>query len=193
MGPRLFIKSVLAGIALVMALGMAAPASAQGMFEGGMFDPDLIQAIRNGDNVRVEAELFATSPNKRTGTGVPAIVVAAEVRNEEALDLLIGAGARIDNRDRDDRTALGIAARLGELGMVRALLEAGADPEYQGEYRETPLLKAARQGHLEVVRTLLEAGAEADTSDLTGRTALEFAQEGRHRDVIELLEEHGAY
>ncbi len=194
MGPQFITKIFAAAFAVLVAVSVAGPASAQGMFDlEGAFDPDLLQAIRSGDNQRVERELFSSSPNDRTVRGVPAIVVAVEARNMGALNLLIRAGARIDNRDRDDRTALGLAAQTGQVAFVRALLEAGADPEYQGQRRETPLLKAARQGHLDVVRILIEAGAEADTSDLTGRTALEFAEAGRHRDVAALLRENGAY
>lgn len=194
MGPRLFNQFVAALFLGLMAMSVAGPASAQSMFDlEGMFDSDLIQAIRDGDNERVERELFGASPNARSNGGVPAILVAVESRNAGALDLLIAAGARVDNRDREDRSPLSVAARTGQLSIVRTLLNAGADPEYQGQHHETPLLKAARQGHVDVVRLLIEAGAEADTSDLTGRTAYEYARDNRHREVMELLEEHGAY
>lgn len=194
MGARTFMQKFLTIGVLVIALLMSfGTASAQGIFDTTFFDSDFINAIRDGDNARVNAELLNASPNERSGDGVPAIIIAVDARNAEALQMLIDAGARVDTRDREDRTALTVAARMGQVGMVRTLLDAGADIERQGGHRETALLKASRQGHIEVVRVLLDAGAEVDTTDLTGRSALEYAEANRHRNVVALLREYGAH
>jgi ankyrin repeat protein len=60
------------------------------------------------------------------------------------------------------KNPLWVAARLGDVGMVRALLDAGANvrgsPDMHGS--ETPLHIAAARGHVDVVRLLVDRGAD---------------------------------
>lgn len=189
------------GFAAVLILVCAAlgamtltPAASQGLFDDEMFDSAMIRAIRAGDNETVEAQLFAISPNERSNQGIPAIVIAVESRNLEALRLLATAGVRVDNRARrTDRTALTVAAEMGDAPIVAELLEMGADVDYTGGGREVAFIKAARAGHADVLQILIDAGADTEETDLSGYTALELAERGRHRQAVQVLRDAGVY
>ena len=107
----------------------------------------------------------------------------------EALNALIGRGARIDlpvaaalgrvaearrllagAKSADRHLALSLAADLGHVEIVRLLLDAGEDPNRYnpvgGHSHTTPLHQAAGGGHTEVVRLLVERGARLDLKDI---------------------------
>ena len=88
-------------------------------------------------------------------------------------------------------TALGTAASLGHLAIVRALLDAGADPNFK-RAASLPLVEAAGKGHAEVVRALLGSGAKIDARDEGGVTALIAAAAGGHSRAVALLLKAGA-
>lgn len=189
-----WIAAALGGVMILLA-SIAVPASAQGLFDETMFDSDLIKAIRSGDDVTLEGALISGgNVNDRSGSGSPAIVVAAESRNVSAIRILADAGARLDNENRrTGATALTVAAELGDAAIARALLEAGADPDENGAGGEPALIKAARNGHAAVVEALIEGDADLEVTDLSGATALEIAERARHRQVAQALRDAGAY
>jgi ankyrin repeat protein len=99
----------------------------------------------------------------------------------------------IDERDEIGRTALSIAAEIGDIEAVQRLLKKGAGLEVADEDGYTPLLWAASNGHEATVRLLLGAGARADAADQRyGRTPLSWAASKGHETVVRLLLERGA-
>ena len=61
------------------------------------------------------------------------------------LILLLESGADVHSRDAQERTALLIAAREGQMDAARLLLAAGAEADARGEAMSiTPLMAAAR-------------------------------------------------
>jgi hypothetical protein len=115
--------------------------------------------------------------------------VAALHGESEAVNALIGRGARIDlpvaaalGRIEDARRlladaggedrhlALSVAADFGHIEIVRLLLDAGEDPNRYnpvgGHSHTTPLHQAAGRGYEEVVRLLVEGGARLDLKDI---------------------------
>ena len=76
--------------------------------------------------------------------------------------LLVRHGADIDAIDEEYRsTPLGLAARRGQLDMVKYLLAEGADSTLGGAPWATPLAWARRRGQDDVARVLDAAGAGA--------------------------------
>lgn len=120
---------------------------------GGAFDTVQI-LLKSGFN-----------PNRRDDNGSPAIVLAVKLDKQGAqafhrdsrvlslLDSLVSAGAEVQLRDRDGRTALWWAAKLGNLEAVQRLLALGADAATKDKVGQDALDVAASED----VKTVLEA------------------------------------
>jgi hypothetical protein len=100
-------------------------------------------------------------------------------------------------------TALGIAARRGDLAMMDLLLgEGSANPNGTGSfdnyYCATPLFAAVQGRHFEAVVKLLDAGADVDGSESMhpntrgGETAMYYAAEHNDLAMATLLHRYGA-
>ncbi len=86
-----------------------------------------------------------------------------------------------------------LAARKGNVGMVRRLLDKGADINAKSPYGATPLYFAASNGHLEVVRLLLERGADVNAKEaFYGSTALNSATAKGRAPIVKILLDKGA-
>jgi len=95
-----------------------------------------------------------------------------------------------DSVDPTGMPVLLIAARGGQLEVVKALTEARANLEKTNATRETAMMLAAIGGHHEVVEYLIARGAQVNRP---GWTALIYAATNGHRRVVELLLENHAY
>ena len=101
-------------------------------------------------------------------------------------------------------TALGIAARRGDIVIMDLLLDKGkANPDGTGViedviYCATPLFAAVQGNQYEAVAKLLEAGADVDCSMSAhpdtggGETAMYYAAERNDLDMAAFLYIHGA-
>src|SRR5580765_2025171 len=126
--------------------------------------------------------------------GTTALHWAVVWNNEEAVNLLLRAGADAKARNRYGATPLSEAVTSGSAAMVEALLKAGADPKtLTTEDGETVLMTASRAGNVDVVRILLNRDADVNAREkYKGQTALMWAAAERHPAVVKLLMEHGA-
>jgi hypothetical protein len=136
-----------------------------------------------------------------------AVQLAALNAEIEAVNALIGRGARIDlpvaaalGRIEDARRLLGgassadrhlalsVAADFGYIEIVRLLLDAGEDPNRYnpvgGHSHTTPLHQAAGGGHYDVVRLLVERGARLDLKDILWRaTPADWARHAGRTEI----------
>ena len=88
----------------------------------------------------------------------------------EIVSILLKSGAQPNGISKTGATKpLCVAARAGNLSIVRTLLEANADKEATDGSGETALCKASRHGHLNVARFLLEVGADIEAVFGVGR------------------------
>jgi hypothetical protein len=114
----------------------------------------------------------------------------SRARHDEAVRLLVAAGAEIEN-DPHHYTPLSYAAYQGNNATVRFLIERGArvdaDAENGATYINTPLMMAAIQGHHRIALQLLRAGANAAIRVRGGHTAAEFAEKYRHAALARVL------
>ena len=133
---------------------------------------------------------------------------AAALHGElEAVDALMGRGARIDlpvaaalgriedarrllpdTGSEDRHLAFALAAQFGHVEIVRLLLDAGENPNRYnpvgGHSHTTPLHQAAGAGHHELVRLLVERGARLDLKDILWRaTPADWARQAGRTEI----------
>ncbi|KAM0800254.1 ankyrin repeat-containing domain protein [Usnea florida] len=122
---------------------------------------------------------------------------AVDHRNAVMVEMLLKAGADVNDRAGHLGPALAIAAANADLKMVRILLRHGSHINAPaGQFREsaTALQAAAKTGDLEVVKELLDNGADvnADPGPIMGRTALQAAAEEGNFELVKFLISKGA-
>lgn len=115
----------------------------------------------------------------------------ARVRKELERD------ATLITQTKRELTPLHLAAREGNLDIVRVLIEreAPVNARTRPDGGETPLYLATRAGHAEVVQQLLESKADANlmvAAYAAKGPALYFAVIGGHAKIVELLLAAGA-
>ena len=127
-----------AALAIVLLTGAVAPD-----------DKALLDATRRGDAAAVRTLLEeGADPNVAQGDGLSALHLAAQEGNLEVVELLLGAGAKVEAKTQiGEYTPLHVASEGAHAAVVRALLEAGADPgAVTTTTGATPLHLAAENG-----------------------------------------------
>ncbi|KAJ5710568.1 ankyrin repeat-containing domain protein [Penicillium malachiteum] len=146
----------------------------------------------------------------------PAILIAAECENWEAVQLLLEEGAKIDidwtkcsshlfkemgdlSSQRDEAisfTPLQAAVKSGNITMARMLLRAGAniDGRPRKRYGWTPVQLCAAAGNQRLIEILMRKGGDinAPAGEFFGRTALQAAASHSDVSVLSFLIEEGA-
>ena len=173
------------------------------------FNPDnLVYWIDFGpiaiDRVR-DALAHGVNPNLQAG-GSPdnKPVLRAAMHNQEALALLLAAGAAPDATDWQGNSALWLLAGQKPhdpvlegpyLEKARMLLAAKANPNFAGESRFTPLHRAAAFGFTSMIVLLLDHGAnpnaEAVSEGILGLTPLQKAQDSKETEAAKVLAQRG--
>jgi ankyrin repeat protein len=161
---------------------------------GAGTESPLVDAVRVGDQAAVRTLLQQhVDVNRPSADGTTALHWAARRDDLKAADLLIGAGAQPDARNRYGMTPLSLACTNGSAPMIDRLLKAGANPNGALPEGETPLMTASRTGKVDAVKTLLARGAEVGTTEgWRGQTALMWAAAEGHAGTVRALIEAGA-
>ena len=134
------------------------------------------------------------------GSNATLLHVAAEEGSEEAVRVLIAAGADVNRTSICEQgfTPLIIAAKVGSEPVVRALIDAGADVNKAKACDGTPgsgftpLIIAAEFGFEPVARALIDAGADVNKANEFGATPMRVAAQNGHEAVIRALIAAGA-
>ena len=111
---------------------------------------------------------------------------------------LLDRGADMENRGKEDQTALYIASSCGYTDIVRSLIHRGADlnpicedhDEGGNDVRWTPLLAAIFRRRQDVAILLLERGADMEIRSNRGETALYMASSRGCVDIVRQLISH---
>lgn len=110
-------------------------------------------------------------------------------RQVAMIRLLLEAGARIDEQDKNGATPLHRAVRTRCAAAVKCLLEAGADPAIRNKPGSTPFHLAvqntgrggsgserARTAQREILQAFLERGISPALKDANGKSVLEWVK-----------------
>jgi ankyrin repeat protein len=177
-------------VALVLALAIGTPsgtAVAAGAEVADAAQRKDVDALRVLVGRRVDV-------NAAQADGTTALHWAVHWNDQEAVMLLLRAGANPAVVNRYGASPLSEAVTSGSGAMIEALLNAGADARAAATADgETILMRAARAGNLDAVRLLLDRGADVNAVErYRGQTALMWAAAERHTAVVRLLLERGA-
>jgi len=185
----------------------------------GSYD-DFFKALQ-ADDQRTVGQLLARGfdANTRDPQGLHPLILAIRQPSPAVLERLLGApGLQVEARNRNDESALMLAAlagmtdvcrRLialdadvnkpgwtplhyaasgGHAEIVQLLLEHSAYIDAQSPNQTTPLMMAAMYGNTRTVSVLLEAGADASVKNQKGMTALDFAREADRQGAVALIQ-----
>jgi ankyrin repeat protein len=154
---------------------------------------EFLQAVYKGDVARVEELLSSgVSPNTRQretpithSAGDTALIVATYMNHMQIAELLIRAGADVNEGGHIGRTPL---LKTDDLRLTELLIMAGADVNKSDETGRTPLMVAG----MEEAKLLIDSGADVNAKDNYGMSALMYAGERGDCETTELLLAHGA-
>uniref|UniRef100_A0A3Q3T1G1 Uncharacterized protein n=1 Tax=Mastacembelus armatus TaxID=205130 RepID=A0A3Q3T1G1_9TELE len=98
----------------------------------------------------------------------------------------------INQRDKENRTALHIACASGHVEMVQFLVDSKAELNLCDNQNRSALMKGVQCQHERCVITLLDSHADPNLVDINGNTALHLAANIPSVSTAGLLLEHGA-
>ncbi|CAM4512454.1 unnamed protein product [Caretta caretta] len=141
----------------------------------------------------------------------PLHIAACIHEGEKVAEMLLKSGADVNVEQENGETAMHIAARHGNLRMIKALIEEGGELTSQSKAGECPLHIAVQHSHLPVVEEILnylatekshaEASACVNQENKAGETPLHLAAavkkdmihfEGEETKIIAMLMEYDA-
>jgi ankyrin repeat protein len=163
----------------------------------------LHQACQEGDfELVTQLVNYGANPSRDGNYGMISLHYAAQGRNVEIVQYLIGRGVPVDAQDHEDRTPMHVAKTRE---CARALHEAGAGITLRTIRGETPLhsalmneIKTAAKMNglvsefLDMAQYLVEAGIDVNTPDIMGNTPLDLALQLPRLDFAQYLLQRGA-
>lgn len=145
-------------------------------------DPGLTSlqiAAMKGDNAGVQQRLNACDdPDEVDENYVTALELASNWGNQQAITLLLKAGASVDAQDIRGYTALhGAADRPSNTAVIQMLLKAGANINHKNNDGQTPLSQVLSADSVDAGTALflIRAGADVNTRDAHKSTPLHLA------------------
>jgi len=152
---------------------------------------DFFAAVKQDDAPALRTLLQrGFDPNTPNPQGEQALLLAVREPSPKVLAVLL-AWPRVDveARNRQDESALMLAAFKGMTEVVQQLIDKEADVNKPGW---TPLHYAATRGHLQIMNLLLEHHAYIDAASPNGTTPLMMAAMYGTPSAVKLLLEAGA-
>jgi ankyrin repeat protein len=110
----------------------------------------------------------------------------------ENLKKAIQRGFDINSKNKDEQTALMLAAKIGHKEVIKILCDAGAYVDLEDKNGLTALHIASKHGSVEGVQELLYAKAIVNVTTYHGWTPLFMAVYHRHPEIVKLLIDAGA-
>lgn len=172
---------------------MALLAGATGGAWAGSYE-DFFSAVQRDDADEVNGLLRrGFDPNIRDPKGQVALTIALQAESLKVFAaLMANRRLKVELRNRDDESALMMAALKGNVDAVKALMARDADVNKEGW---APLHYAAsgvKAEHVRIIALLLENHAYIDATSPNGTTPLMMAAQYGSNDAVQLLLNEGA-
>jgi len=112
--------------------------------------------------------------NRGSNTGITPFHEAVRCNLTRIVDYLLSTGkVKINQVDNTGQSALGYAAKEGNLAIVSQLLLHGASVSTFDKHGVTPLGYASAAGNIDLIRLLIESGADPNAKDRFGKSPAE--------------------
>ena len=121
-----------------------------------------------------------------------ALHFATQEKHTGVVQVLLEAGADIEEQDMQSRTPLHWSVVSGDIATVKMLVEAGAELR-DIDFEDTCLMLAARNGHTDIVRYLVGLPGVDLEETINCETALLCACRENHPGVVGVLIDAGAH
>jgi ankyrin repeat protein len=125
--------------------------------------------------------------NAADSSGLTPCHVAAGNANERLVELLVGAGCRLDAQDTSNATPCHLAAMNSNEAVIAALVAAGAGVSDVDSILATPALRAASNSNEKVMQVLVECAADLNSRDRFGRAPCHRAAANANERVMATL------
>lgn len=176
---------------------------------GSFYPIHILSVFHNHDILQKLLELSKNDVNKETDDedGWTPLILAAgydinetkdvpglpnKTRQTLTLELLINAGAKINQCSKNGFNPLYIACLNGSKRTVEILLDKEADTNLRDQEGISPLYVACQHGYDNIVTLLLEKGADKNLRTKTQSSPLYIACKEGHDSTAKLLIENGA-
>eukprot|EP00753_Platysulcus_tardus_P010430 PLAT2652.1.p1 GENE.PLAT2652.1~~PLAT2652.1.p1 ORF type:complete len:336 (+),score=82.92 PLAT2652.1:25-1008(+) len=139
----------------------------------------------DADGVRAALSSCSDEEEREFGT---ALLVAARYGATECAELLLAAGASVDEQGIAGNGVVLMAVRGGSAALLRLVVRFGADVNATALDGETALIAAVLAGKPQLCRILLDAGAHVHCRLLlTDESALDVAHSSGDKDIITMV------
>jgi uncharacterized protein len=160
----------------------------EGLFWGYAINRDQLLQIL------LKAGVNVNSVQVRNQERITPLMVAVRWRNKEAVETLVKAGAKADDRDEYGETELTTLLNdsRDQTPIAGPLLQNGVDVNAANIYGLTALIGASRAQPAAVLELLIKHGADVNAKSYRGDTALSVATENGNDAAAKVLLEAGA-
>jgi len=125
----------------------------------------------------------------------PLMLTSSHYQDEKSIKhikLLIKLGAKVNQVDRNKRTALMVASSLGRTEAIDLLIKHNADLNCFDKFGWTALMLSIYYNQKAAVKLLLQNGADVNISPKKGLSAIKVAIDNDRVSLIPILKDYGA-
>jgi ankyrin repeat protein len=159
-----------------------------------VFDKNMQQTLRDLETLLLSKGAHVNTHDDNLQWS-PLMLTASHYQDDRSiahLKLLIKLGAKIDQIDKNRRTALMIASSLGRIEALELLIKHGSQIDMFDKFGWTALMLAVYYNQKEAVKLLLINGADVNISSKKGLSALKVAIDNERASLIPILKVYGA-
>ena len=117
----------------------------------------------------------------------PALSAIGKGTTVEVVDILLKAGAKINQEDKYRTTPLMAAAQSEDRSILQRLIDLGAEINGADGQGSPALIAAVESGRVENARLLIDVGAKVNSRATEGQTALMVINSETESDMVKLL------